>query len=249
MILIVSFLMFFTNFANLTLGEEASFEKIPVRIIKEIILPKAYHEGLYLDGKNIWVSNGRGYDTWVFDTETGKIISKIKPIGSFTEAISSAGDGTFWMTDWNEKKLYRVKIEEGRMEAVDSVSLELARPAGVVWTGEYLYLITWTRGAGGTSYHLLQFDSAGKILRKMRIKHIPEPAHLAWDDKNLWITSWYNQRVYKIDEKTFQVLDSFQSPAAKTTGIAWDGRHFWITGTHANLYQTAVGEFDESHVV
>ncbi|MFQ5953007.1 MAG: hypothetical protein ACE5JK_06355, partial [Candidatus Omnitrophota bacterium] len=166
---------------------------------------------------------------------------EIKSIGTFTEGITAYGDGTFWLTDWEAKKIYRVTIKEGKMSVEYEIELDPAHPAGVVWTGENLYMITWTRGMG-TTYHLMQLDENERMFRKMRIKRIHEPAHLAWDGSHLWITSWYSQLVYKIDVETFKIVGSFRSPAPDATGITWDGEHFWITGTRADLYQLEVGE-------
>ncbi|MFC1644048.1 YncE family protein [Candidatus Omnitrophota bacterium] len=246
---ILTAVIFFTLAAGPALSEVPDLKKakeyesrIPVEVIEKIPLSKGYHEGLYFDGKNVWVSNGKKGNTWVVDPATGDIVSEIESVGPFTEGITSAGDGTYWVTDWEEKKLYRVKIEEGKMIPEYDISLEPAHPTGVVWTGEKLYIITWTRSAMGTTYHLMQLNKEEHMSREMRIKRIYEPAHMVWDGRHLWITSWYSQRVYKVDVNTFKVLGSFESPAKDTTGIAWDGEYFWITGSHAALYKIKVGK-------
>ncbi len=217
--------------------------KIPVSLVKRITLPKGYHEGLFFDDRFIWVSNGEGKNTWLIDPATGSIASEITSPGSFTEGIVASGDGTFWVTDWLDKKLYRTTLENGKMIIKHAIDLAPAHPAGLVWTGRRLFVVTWTRGLG-TKFHLLEFDEKGNLLGKIRIKRIHEPAHLGWDGKHLWITSWYNQLVYKIDTDKFKILGSFKSPAPDTTGITWDGRYFWVTGTHADLYQLEVGRSD-----
>lgn len=219
--------------------------RIKTKVVKKVKLPSGYHEGLYFDGANIWVANGKGRMIWVVDPSSGKVLSEIEPVGTFAEAITSAGDGTYWYTDWDAKKIYRVKIADGKMEVQYDISLDDAHPAGAVWTGDKLFLITWTRSISGTKFHLLQLDENEKMFRKMQIKRILEPAHMAWDGKNLWVTSWYNQLVYRIDVNTFKVTGSFGSPAPDTTGIAWDGKYFWITGTHADLYQVEISEDKE----
>ena len=246
LLLAVSFLVFFSS-GNAS-PEEKIFKrakeykaKIPVRVVKKIPLPEGYHEGLYYDGKNLWLCNGEGGNIWIISPRTGDIVSEIKPIGGFTEGITAYGDGTYWLTDWEDKKIYRIRINGKKMSVEYEIDLDPAHPAGVVWTGEKLYMITWTRGMG-TQYHLMQLDENEHMFIKMRIKRIHEPAHLAWDGKHLWITSWYNQLVYKVDVETFQIMGSFRSPAPDTTGIAWDGKHFWITGTRADLYQVEIGE-------
>lgn len=215
---------------------------IESRVVREIDLPKGgYHEGLYYDGQNIWVNNGKNGKTWIVDPELGGVISEIDPVGTFTEGITAAGDGSYWVTDWETKAIHRVSIKDGRMEAEYDISVDPAHPAGVIYAGGRLYVVTWTRGMG-TQYHLLEYDSHGNLMRKMRIKRIHEPAHITWDGKHLWLTSWYNRKIYKIDPVTLEILGAFKSPAADTTGIAWDGKYFWITGTHVGLFQVEVGE-------
>ncbi len=215
---------------------------MPVRVIRKISLPDGYHEGLFFDVDYIWVSNGKGQKTWIIEIDSGTVVSKIEPVGSFTEGIAPAGDGTYWVTDWEDKRLYRVKLVEDKMISKGFVSLDPAHPAGITRVGKKVYVVTWTRGVAGTKYHLVEFNEHGQMLRKMRIKGVHEPAHLAWDGRHMWLTSWYSQRVYKIDTATFTVLGSFRSPARETTGIAWDGKYFWLTGTRADLYQVEAGK-------
>ena len=93
----------------------------------------------------------------------------------------------------------------------------------------------------GTRFHLLQMDGDWNLIRKVAIKNIQEPAHLAWDGRNLWITSWYSKLVYKVDIENWKTVGVFTSPASDATGIVWDGEYLWLTGTHGDLYQLKVG--------
>ncbi|GEM_PF-916644 len=213
---------------------------ISVRVMKKISLPGGYHEGLLFDGENIWVNNGKGGKTWIVDLATETVSAEIKPIATFTEGITSVGDGTFWVTDWEAQKLYLAKRKESEMIATHEMSLKPEYPAGVIWTGKKLYVITWKRGPTGTRYFLVRLNNEGREISRTRMKGIHEPAHLAWDGKNLWITSWFSQRVYRIDEETLDITGSFKSPADKTTGIACDGKYFWITGSYDDLYQIEI---------
>ena len=114
-LMIITFMCGNALSAENKLSKDPEYEVYKVEVIKKIPLPKSYHEGLYFDGKNIWVSNGEGDTTWVVDIETGEIIGDVVPVGTFTEGIAKADNGTYWMTDWEQKKLYRVKIENGAM--------------------------------------------------------------------------------------------------------------------------------------
>jgi len=214
--------------------------RMPIEIKKKITLPKGYHEGISLYEGRVWVSNGKGQNTWVINPETGEVEFEIKSAGRFTEAIAPAPDGLFWITDWDDKRIYRAKLKKDEWEIVSQISLQNARPTGIVRAGGAMYVITWERGLG-TKYYLSKFDKGGNISERARIKRIHEPAHLAWDGKHFWITSWYSGIVYKINLDSRKVEGSFKSPAASPTGIAWDGKHLWITGTSADLYKVDLG--------
>ncbi len=216
-------------------------KNMPIRVIRKIVLPTAYHEDLFYDGEYIWVANGQGGDTWIVDPESGSIVSRIEPVGSFTEGITEAGDKKLWVTDWEDKKLYRVTIDKTFMVKDHEVSFDPSYLTGIVRAGEDVYMITWERGLG-TKYYLLRIDSGGNVLEKTRIKVMHEPAHMAWDGKHIWITSWYDSRVYKLDPETFTFLGYFKAPIPKATGITWDGKYLWVTGTYQQLYQVEVIE-------
>jgi len=209
---------------------------MPIKVLRKIPLPKGYHEGLYVDGKNVWVNNGENGNTWVVDTDTEKVVSEIKPVGTFTEGITEVPFKKYWVSDWDTEKIYKVRIENNKMIPEIEVSFKRSQPAGIVWNEEYLYAITWTRGFG-TMYHLLRMNASGKVLDKIRIRGIQEPSQITWDGKSLWISSWFQRRVYKINEKTLKIEGYFRTNIEKTTGVAWDGKYFWLTGTAADLYQ------------
>jgi glutamine cyclotransferase len=230
----------FAEMAYKTLERVDEYEWIPVKVVKKIRLPGGYHEGLYAEGGDIWVSNGRKGQTWVVDPSTGKIKSTIRSIATFTEAISAAGDGTYYVTDWDMMRLYRAERSGDKLVAKKSLSFEPSHPAGVIWTGDKLYVITWTRGVG-TKFHLLEFDNSGNMASQILIKCIQEPSQLAWDGRYLWITSWYSRLVYKVDIDTWKAVGVFASPVSDATGIVWVGDDLWITGTHGDLYQLKVG--------
>ncbi|MCX5686579.1 MAG: YbhB/YbcL family Raf kinase inhibitor-like protein [Candidatus Omnitrophica bacterium] len=215
------------------------YEKIEVKVIKTIPLPRWYHEGLFYDGNNIWVCNGQKGKIWVVDPVKGSVVSEITPVAAFTEGIARSADGRYFVTDWVEKKLYRVKIDNGKMAPQSDISFEPAHPAGVAFAGKRLFVITWQRGLG-TKFNILEVDDAMFIVEKIRINDIQEPCQMAWDGHNLWITSWFYRCVYKVDMDRLKIVGQFSSPVAKATGIAWDGKYLWMTGTYADLYQLEV---------
>lgn len=223
-----------------TLKKSKSYKIISVKVLGTIELPKWYHEGLSFDGRNIWVSNGKNGRIWLVDPDTGEFGPSIEPISVFTEAVTNISGDLFFVTDWEEKKLYEARIENSRMNILSWASLRPAHPAGAVWNGDRLFVITWTRSLTGTKFDLLDLTRQMKISGKISIKNIQEPAHLAWDGKNLWITSWYDPLVYKVDVDTWEIVGAFRSPIERTTGIVWDGECFWLTGTYSDLYKLEV---------
>ena len=208
-----------------TLKKSKSYKIISVKVLGAVELPKWYHEGLSFDGRNIWVSNGKSGKVWVVDPESGVFGPSIEPISVFTEAVTNISGDLFFVTDWEEKKLYEARIENNRMEVLSWADLRPAHPAGAVWAGDRLFVITWTRGLTGTKFDLLDLTRQMKVSGKVSIKNIQEPAHLAWDGKNLWITSWYDPLVYKVDIGKWEIVGAFRSPVEGTTGIVWDGKY------------------------
>lgn len=224
-----------------TLKRSKDYEEIEVKVIKTIPLPRWYHEGLFYDGNNVWVCNGEKGKIWVVDPVKGSVVSEITPIGAFTESVARSADGRYFVTDWGEKKLYRVKIDNDLMVPQADISFAPAHPAGIAFAGKRLFVITWQRGLG-TKFNILEVNDGMNVVEKIRINDIQEPCQMAWDGHNLWITSWFYRRVYKVDMNKLEIVGQFKSPVAKATGIAWDGKYLWITGTYSDLYQLEVVE-------
>jgi glutamine cyclotransferase len=229
----------FSSQSTESLKKSPQYEALAVRVVKTIPLPDGWHEGLTLDGTDVWVSNGKNGKVWVVDTISGKTSSNIEPIAGFTEAIFKKKDNLFFTTEWDEKRLYIAQLKNNKLIPEVWVSFPKAHPAGVLWNGKKLFVITWLRGMG-TRFDLMELDGNLKYSDSVSIKGIQEPAHLAWDGKNLWITSWYDPLVYKIDIEKRQILGAFRSPISRTTGIVWDGKYFWLTGTHSDLYKLEI---------
>lgn len=214
---------------------------IPTKKIKQIKLPEGYHEGLCVRKNAIYVNNGENKNTWLVDLKSEEVISDIKPVGTFSEGISYAGNNKYWITDWDTKKLYLVRIEKSSMISDFEISFEPSYPTGVVWTGKHVYVMTWTIGIE-TDYHLIKLDSKGNVLQKFKIETISEPSQITWDGKNLWMSSWSERRVYRVDAEKMEITGYFKSEIEKTTGIACDKGRFWITGTREDLYLIELNE-------
>lgn len=213
--------------------------EVPARVIGTVPVPDGYHEGLYYDGSDMWLANGMCGDIWVIDILTGAVKETIKPISTFTEGISKCGENEYFVTDWDDRKLYRAHRQGNALVPEASVSFAPAHAAGVVWTGSRLFVITWTRGLG-TKFDLVELDREMRVVCTYRIRGIQEPSQLAWDGKYLWVSSWYSKCVYQVDIAAMAIVGSFRSPVPLTTGIVCEGGTMWLTGTHSDLYRIEV---------
>lgn len=215
---------------------------IPVNITKVMSLPEGYHEGLFIEGDKLWLANGKEGNVWVIDLPSGRLVKEIESDKTFLETIFFAPDGTLWITDWDSKELCRVKPEGSKLISETQLSLSPSHPAGAVWAGDYLYIITWTRSVVGTKYHILKVDKNFNLTEKTRLSGIEEPSQITWDGKYLWISSWFSRRIYKIDPGSWKLCGYLRTGIDKTTGIYWDGKCFWFTGTKEGLYKAELAE-------
>ena len=229
------------SFADATIMKKSKdYCGINVKTIRTLSIPRWYHEGLYVDGDSIWVANGREGNIWVVNMKSGEIVSEIESPAGFTEAVVKTAGGKYLATDWDDKKLYEVVFDGGKTVSKKEVfDFTPSHPAGIVPVGDRLLVILWTRGMG-TKFEILELDKDFKETERVLIRDIQEPAHMAWDGKYLWVTGWYNRRVYRVDLKSWDITASFRAPFNKVTGIAWDGKYLWVTGTYADLYQLSV---------
>lgn len=222
---------------SVPLKKSADYHSIKIKVAQKVDIPRWYHEGLYFDNGIIWIANGEKGNIWAIDPKTGKTLEEVCPYGEFTESISKDTDGSWLVTDWKDAKLYRSKMENSTL-VQNTVLFDFSpvRPAGLVRLDDRYLVITWTRGLG-TKFGILILDREFKQAGSVDIKFIEEPAHMAWDGKDLWITSWYSRKVYRVDPKNWEVTGFFRTPFGKATGIAWDGKDLWVTGTYADLYR------------
>ena len=225
--------------SEVILQRSPNFKDYDSQVVKKIPIPKGYHEALLVEGADIWVTNGKGLKTWVVDKASGSMKNELAGVAGFTEGITRMPDGTYMTADWQEKKIYRVRVMENRMFPIAEKSVAPAFPAGVLWNGSRLYVVTWTRGMG-TKFNILEMDEKFDVIRRISVPHIQEPAHLAWDGRYIWISSWYSKTAYKINPQNWMIIGQVRSPISRATGIAWDGRYLWLTGTYSDLYQLQV---------
>ncbi len=239
--LLLAFLLLATDLCAQELIAGKDLRKIPATVIKKFSVPRGYHEGLFYDGKSLWLANGDKRNILVIDPSSGIVTSSVRGVSDFVEAFIKTDDGSAFSTEWNTKKIYRVKIEGGGLLPDKEASFDPAHPAGLICAGKRLFVVTWTRGFG-TKFHIVELDAELNIINRVVIKEIQEPDQLAWDGRDLWISSWYSRAVYRVNIERWEISGYFKSPVSKTTGIAWDGRYMWLTGTYSDLYRIDIGK-------
>lgn len=222
---------------SLTLERAADYKYMTPSVVRTVSLPKSYHEGLFYDNGFMWVANGKGGNVWKIDLASGSIISELDSFGKFTESMVRSDTGSYYLSDWDEKKVYRIAIDGSRIIEEASLSIAPAHPAGLAWAKNALLVLTWTRGVFGTKFEILELDSSLAIMRRIGVGAIQEACQMAWDGSHLWISSWFDGKVYKVDIDRWIIMGHFSSPVELTTGLAFDGASLWITGTNSDLYR------------
>ncbi len=223
------------------LRKSSAYKTFPAKVVQKLSIPKGYHEGLSVNDGGLILANGENGKIWSIDPSSGNITGTIEPIGGFTESVVPFSGNQYFVTEWDEKKLYRASLIDNKLVPEVWVSVKPAHPAGIVWTGEKLYLIMWTRGLG-TKFDILSIDKNLSLAERVSIQIIEEPTQLAWDGQYLWVSSWFDSMVYKVDVARWETIGAFKSPVSRTTGIAWDGNFLWLTGTHSDLYKMEISQ-------
>ncbi|MDD4202769.1 MAG: hypothetical protein PHQ52_04825 [Candidatus Omnitrophica bacterium] len=237
-------MIFLLSFCSLLFAEDAfrylvkanDYHEISVKRERKIELPSSgWHEGLYIDDDQIWVNNGKGFNTDVLDIRTGKQTGQIIVPGTFMEGISKLPNGKYIWSDWYDRAFFFGELIDRELVIKARISVGDLFPAGIIAADDDIFVIGWER-ALDTKYYLLKFDKKGMLIEKTGIKDIQEPSQLAWDGKYLWISSWNSEKVYKVDISDYSLKGFFKTNIDRTTGIVWDGNGFWVTGTTEDIY-------------
>ena len=59
---------------------------------------------------------------------------------------------------------------------------------------------------------------------------------ITWDGNSFWYSEWGNDKIYKLNANTGEVIQSFNSPGSGPQGLAWDGEYLWSTDEYSNKY-------------
>jgi len=85
------------------------------------------------------------------------------------------------------------------------------------------------------------FSTSGQIGHTSNTLSLPagiHPSGICWDGSYIWVVSYSDRTIHKIDSSTGNDLFSFEAPDRFPTGLAWDGNHLWCSGNRTNkIYQ------------
>lgn len=129
----------------------------------------------------------------IIDTDTGK---KIKSIvfqqAKFLKDITKIDNGCYLLTDFSEKKIFKLKLSEnGNYEISDWLNIG-SIPNGIYSDEEYIYLTTW--GAEGAIYRV---SKSTKAIENVIVTEHSNLMNITSDGDFLYISVWKQNDVIK----------------------------------------------------
>jgi len=134
-------------------------------------------------------------------------------------------------------RIYRGTQSGGPYTLRDS-SLTTAYVDSTVANGTiYYYVVTGVTAGVESPY---SNEDAGYPVNESgtgsRISHIMSPSAnpftygIAAVGNTLWITEYYDGKIYHVNKNSGAIISSFTAPDAQPTGLAWDGSSLWVGG-------------------
>ncbi|MFA6455992.1 MAG: M6 family metalloprotease domain-containing protein, partial [Bacteroidota bacterium] len=142
-------------------------------------------------------------------------------------------------------KIYRSTVSGGPYALLDSTAALQYEDVTVSNGTQYYYVITSANGSFESGFSTEEIGyPVNESGTGARISHLFSPSSaqfpygLAVNGNDLWVTEYYDNKVYQLDKNTGSVLSSFFTPSIQPTGITWDGSSLWITNTYNdNVYK------------
>ena len=114
-------------------------------------------------------------------------------------------------------------------------------PSGLTWDGQHLWVTDFQTD------RIYELNDQGKVIRSIESPAY-YPVGLAFDGKYLWNADskglipqgdeYHRGKIYKIDPKDGQILQTLPAPTPSPAGLAWDGHYLWcVDNIHRKLIQ------------
>ncbi|UCE26467.1 MAG: hypothetical protein JSW52_08945 [Candidatus Coatesbacteria bacterium] len=182
----------------------------------------------------LWVvTNEEGYgdrgSIMRLEPSTGEMINWYRaPAPWYSNNFGLAyGNGLVWV-GWEEKDPYSGEhtgyfirwLDPSTGDDGEPVEIEIP-PLGLAWVNDELW------AAKGDDFYRIN-PNTGVIEETFTTTTYVYSRGLAWDDSYLWVPDNYNERIYKIDRKSGDVLRGIKAPCDHMAGLAWDGAALWV---------------------
>lgn len=144
--------------------------------------------GLAFDGTYLWQADSYGGGIYKLNTADCSVISSIPSPDMYLNDL--AWDGNYlWVCGYTSGKLYKLEPSDGSIVAEFDIQGE-----GLTYDGTYLLLSQDSR--------ILRINpSDGQVISSMQIP-FSRPESLAWDGGYLWVASFDEAMIYRIDVGT-----------------------------------------------
>lgn len=177
---------------------------------------------------------GKGF-LWIADGENKEILklnSNNKVIKRFTSPADSprglAFDGKdLWVADSKAGRIYKLATEDGAV--LSEYISPVKAPAGLAWDHSNLWIVgTNTCSSETKECHktrVVKFvASSGTVIEEIDLPaQISKPSSLVFIDRNLWISDYNLNRIFKVSAEGSEVTDPavYLSPITKKSVAAW----------------------------
>jgi hypothetical protein len=120
-------------------------------VISQFNLPQQYMSGIAFDNGDFWVSSYYPDPGWVYKVNnTGAILQQFVPPMAQTWDLAKQNE-SIWLVDYNGNMIFRLDEQGTVIESHPSVS---QRPSGIVFDGNYLWVVDGALGSNSTLYKI-----------------------------------------------------------------------------------------------
>ena len=180
--------------------------------------------GMDVDGNEILMVSEDAGLLYVLDLESRSVkrvmdlpgISDRDP-GSWGIAV---GDGAWWHSDYQRRRLYKIHPEDGRVLAEFRTTVSFF---GLAWDGEDLW------GVSIDTKELFRVNTDdGSILQIVPLSGVSGPIGLTWDGESFWITDGNRSEFYRINRSGETLRTVSSQPGCSLSGIFIQTPFAWI---------------------
>ncbi|PKP52840.1 MAG: hypothetical protein CVT92_07120 [Bacteroidetes bacterium HGW-Bacteroidetes-1] len=120
-------------------------------VVSQFTLPQQYMSGIAFDDGDFWVSSYYPDPGVIYKvSNTGTVLEQFAPPMTQTWDLAKH-DETLWIVDYNGNMIFRVDEQGTMLESYPSVS---QRPSGIVYDGNYLWVVDGALGSNSTLYKI-----------------------------------------------------------------------------------------------